>query len=48
MADLAWSLVVGILVIAILYVLVRPGSAASTAVSEIGKSMVSLVSLATM
>jgi hypothetical protein len=46
MSDWIWRIVTGVLILAILYVLVRPGSKAATAVTDIGSAMTHLVTAA--
>lgn len=46
LSDTAWSFVAGVLIIAILVVLVRPGSKASTAVNDLSHALQSLVKTA--
>lgn len=43
MSDLIWRVVAGVLVLAILFVLVRPGSQAGQAVKDLGGAMTKLV-----
>jgi hypothetical protein len=42
----AWSLLQGVIILAIIYMLVRPGSAASTAVTDIGGALKNIVTAA--
>lgn len=46
MADTVWSMLTAILIIAIVYMLVRPGSPAGAAVKDIGSALQDLVSTA--
>lgn len=45
--DLAWTLLTGVVIVAILFVLVRPGSTAAQAVTDVGSAMASLLMTAT-
>jgi hypothetical protein len=46
LGDGMWSLLWGIIIIAIVYMLVKPGSVASTAVKDIGTAMTNIVTSA--
>ncbi len=42
-SDTTWSVLTGVLVVALVYMLVRPGSKAATAVTAVSSAMVALV-----
>jgi hypothetical protein len=43
MSEIAWRLVAGVLILAILFVLVRPGSSATKAITDITGALTALV-----
>jgi hypothetical protein len=46
LSDGAWSLLQGIIILAIVYMLVRPGSIASQAVTQVGTTLKDIVTAA--
>jgi hypothetical protein len=47
MKDTAWEILVGIFVIAVIFMLVRPGSPAAQAVADVSNALASMISTAT-
>jgi hypothetical protein len=47
MKDNIWGLLAGIFLVAILYMLVRPGSPAVTAITSISSALENIISMAT-
>ena len=47
MSEAIWRLITGALIVAIIYMMVRPGSKAATAVTDVGDALGKLVTAAT-
>lgn len=45
--DLTWELVTGAIIVAVIYMLVRPGSPAASAVEQVSAALSALVATAT-
>lgn len=46
-ADVAWEWLVGIFIVAVVYMLVRPGSPAAQAVADVSNALAAMVTTAT-
>ena len=46
-SDLFWEVIIGLLILTVIYMIVRPGAPINAAISSIGSALQSLVSTAT-
>jgi hypothetical protein len=47
MSKNIWSVITGVIILAIIYMLVRPGSPAATAIAQVGNALSALVATST-
>ena len=47
MSDTAWQLITGAIIVAVVYMLVRPGSPASTAIEQVSSALAATIATAT-
>jgi dolichol kinase len=47
MGDTIWQLVIGVIIVAIIFTLVRPGSPSGSAITQISDALASLIGTAT-